>query len=286
MPVEARELIDSRKSLREAPNRRSTERVFQADITQDLAVIPGNVTNLPEIGDKLPWDTTQEVYTLSAVYEHGSVNTSRITVYYSNDPPTWGGNIPGDTTFMGWNQSYYRIAQPIPYAIEDTRSHRWVHPDGTTRSITTYPVAHSSSWEARKKFIRNVRVAGVNSSMWETIGDLSNKLVKVYNRWYQFTLGDVIQRAQNVWDTTYTFDFDPGTPNVYDGQTGSVFYPANLSDVQGLYPGLFWCRPPYHIVTLIPGYANGLPDWPTWVATPQYEVAQTGHLSLPGIGPL
>jgi hypothetical protein len=284
MAVPFRELKESRETSTATGSLRSTTIVGQADVPPDQ-VNPTNVTGLPKPDDLLGWDPTQICYRVVAAYQPGSVTTSRITAMYSNEPPTFGG--PGDPFFKSWTLSYYRVAQPMPYAVEDKRSYRYVDINNVTQTMFTYPVASVSHWESRMKFMRRCRVVNFASANWETIGNLSNKLVKIYNRWYLFTLSDVNEISRNTWDVTYTFEYDPGTPSGVFPILDDVLFPDGLGPARPM-PGLaaFWCRPPFHEVRIIPGVAGGLPSWPAFFAVCPYEVLQTGHLTLPGFGPL
>lgn len=270
----------------------------QADVSPDL-VTPAMVTGLPVLDSVYPYgqtgDPTMWAFSVTADYIPGSATASRIIIAYSN-VRTWGGINPADPEFKGWDQDYYRVAQPIPHAVETNLGHRWLDNTGTMRFITEYPVSWGTFWESRKRFVRHVRIQNFNNAAWEPIGDMSNTLMRIYQRWYLFTLGSIQQTASNVWDTTYTFEFDPGTPDVLNNNSSNnliIQYPGGLAAVMP--PGGFpppqaqlWARPPYHECSLVPGYnvATQMPDWPEWVVTCPYEVNENGWQQLPGFGPL
>lgn len=284
----ARELIETYENADESGGRTTSTRIFQADVPQAVALDPAVITNIPQIDDVHPADPAQTVYSRTATYERGSVTTSRIVIRYSSDPPTWGGNNPADPFFKSWNLSYYRVAQPIPYAVEDPRSLRYTDATGTTQFIKSYPVAFTSHWESRSKFMRRCRVTQMTAAQWEPIQDFTNKLCKIYNRWYLFTVSDLQETSRNVWDVTYTFEFDPGTPSGVFPIEDNLLFPDGLGPVRPM-PGIatFWTRPPYHEVRVIPGSGvGGVPFWPAFFAVCPYEVLATGHLTLPGFGPL
>ena len=285
MPLTATELKESRESVNDSSGVRATVRVYLVDGTPDQVALVGAV-NLPALDDKLPWDDVQQCYSIRPVYQTGSVAYSRVTVLYSNAPPNFGGINPADPFFKSWTLSYYRVAQPIPYAVRDTRTARWTGPGGTTNFVTTYPVAYASYWESRSKFIRRVRVQNFAASGWEPIGDLSNKLVKIYSRWYLFTLSDVVEVSRNNWDANYTFEYDAGTADVLQSDE-DIDFPRLFSSP--LYPGTqTFARPPFTEIRLIPGYdpGTGLPDWPTWKPILPYGVNQNGWTNLPAFGPI
>jgi len=287
--VASRELLESRETRDEDGGRVSTVRIFQVESSPELIRTGGVPIDppLPGIGEKLPWDNSQTVFNRVAVRERGAVNTSRVMVYYSTDPPTWGGTNPADPFFKSWTLSYYRVAQPIPYAVEDPVSFRYIDGTGANQQIKTYPVAYVSHWESRSKFMRRCRVTNLTAAQWEPIQDLANRLCKIFGRWYLFTVSDLIETSRNTWDVTYTFEFDPGTPSGVFPATPNILFPDGLGTARPM-PGLaeFWTRPPYHEVRLIPGAANGLPSWPQFVAVCPYEIVASGHLTLPGFGPL
>ncbi len=284
MASEVSEIKESRETRTESGGRKTTTRVFHINVPQDIAL---DQTGIPQDDEALPWDSSQTAFSRVASYQTGSVNYSRVVVTYSNDPPTWGGGNPGDITFKGWNISYYRISQAIPYAIRDPRGYRWTDATGASQAITTYPVQYTNHLEARKRFIRHVRISNLTAAQWEPIGNLSNSLMKINNRWYLFTLGDLQEVARNVWDTSYTFEYDPGTPSGVFPIDDDYDFPDGLAAVRppgGFGTATFWTRPPYHEVRLIPGYFNNAPTWPVWRAICAYTVNQNGWQLLPAFG--
>lgn len=286
MPYVATELIESRASDRPEGGPNSTVRVYLVDGPPDQVSLVGAV-NLPALNDPLPWDTAQVCYSIRPVRQTNLVSSSTVTVLYSNAPPHWGGSNPSDPNFKSWTLSYYRVAQPIPYAVRDTRTSRWTGPGGTTNFVTTYPVAYASYWESRSKFIRRVRVQNFAASGWEPIGDLSNKLVKIYSRWYLFTLSDVVEVSRNNWDASYSFELDMGTPDNFQNIDPNMTWPFGFTST--VYGGLTtYARPPFTEIRLIPGYdaANNLPAWPIFKPVLPYVINQNGHTNLPGFGPL
>lgn len=287
---EARELKDSR-SNREEDGRLSHVRVFHADVTPDQLA---SVTFLPVLGEPLPYSNPNPLrpiiaYNISADYESGSNNLTRITVAYSDDPPTWGGHNPADAFFKSWSLSYYRVAQPIPYAIRDQRSFSYINSQtGVRTNVLSYPIMGDSYWESRTKFIRRVRVVNFagpgNSANWEAVGERNNTLHKIYNKWYLFTVGDIIESARNTWDLSYAWEWDPGTPNVFSNTDPDVRYPFNMqSIVPGVYTGDSFARPPFHEIVTIPASdINGNPTWPTFKPKCSYNAVEFGYVGLPG----
>ena len=159
---------------------------------------------------------------------------------------------------------------------------------GATQFIKSYPVASTTHWENRSKFMRRCRVTQMTAAQWEPIQDLTNKLVKIFSLWYLFSASDLQETAKNVWDVTYSFEFDPGTPSGSFPIASNVLFPDGLATFQPM-PGLadFWCRPPFHEVRVIPGSGvGGSPFWPAFFAVCPYQILQAGHLALPGFGPI
>jgi hypothetical protein len=261
--------------------RTSTIREFYAQVSPDLL---GTVTGLPSLDDPLPWDATQVAYSIRADYEPGSVDFTRIVVHYSSDPPTWGGNSP---SFKSWTLSYFRVAQPIPYAIKDKRTYRYFDAQtNQTQFITSYPILGTTFWEARKRFIRKVRITDMNPTIWEPVGEQTNTLHKIYGKWYLFTVGDIIEIAKRVWDVTYTWEFDPGTPDTLNAFSSSpdVLWPYGQQCTPlNMYPGQTFGRPPFHEVRTVPETdLSGNPFWPDFVAMCPYRVVPLGYATLPG----
>lgn len=281
------ELIDtgdkreSGESTLSGPSVKHRSRKFRADIAPQFAS-PLTLLGYPEVGQPHNIDGTLTCYDVDANYWPGSVNESIITAHYSNDPPTWGS--PADPFFKSWTLSYYRVAQPLPYAVRDVMGYRYIDAQGNPQGITTYPVAMASHWESRMKFVRHVRVTGLVADDWNAISDQSNKIHKIEDRWYLFQLGDVQELRRNVWDTTYTFEFDPGTPDIFQNIDPDQTWPFGFHADPPMPGGPTYARPPYTEIRLKPDYnaQTGLPAWPIYVPVYAYEFAENGHLNLPG----
>lgn len=276
-----REIKESRSNGEQA-GRKFTTRVFQDDVTPDVI---RNQPECPLIGDKLPWDADQEVVDISVIPVPNSVSTSKVAVTYDTGGATWGGANPSDPFFKSWSLSYFRIVQEIPYAIRDTRTHRYVD-NNVIKFITSYPVANNPIYESRMKFIRRVRVTNFQVNQWEAIAAQANKLHKIYTRWYLFTIGDIVELSRNTWDATYTFEYDPGTPNIFlnTASDPDISLPWSNQALNAMYPGVLYCRPPFHRFLTIPQYSTltNSPSWPVFRPILDFELNQTGHLTLPG----
>lgn len=284
---DAREIIESRGNSEE-DGRLSHVRVFQADVTPDQLA---TVTGLPALGDPLPYNNPNPLqpiiaYNISADYIDGSDKMTLIRVQYSDDPPTWGGHNPADPFFKSWSLSYYRVAQPIPYAIRDQRTHSYINTQtGLRVNIESYPILGDSYWESRMKFIRRVRVRNFVSGNWQAIGDRNNTLHKIYDKWYLFSVGDIQEVARNTWDLAYSWEYDGGTANKFASfESGSIYYPKNkLSTITGMYTGDQFARPPFHhIVTIPQADANNNALVPLFVPVCDYNADEFGYVGLPG----
>ncbi len=279
-----RELIDSRASS-DAPGERGTLRSFQVDATQDLAL---SADALPKVGDKLPWDTSQIVTARSADYENGSYQVSRVMVRYSN-VGKWGGINPADTTYKGWKIGIRRIAQAIPYAIRNPYQYQYVDNTQATQFITSYPIHQDLHPEAREVYIRQVRINTFDvSTVVNTIRKQTNKLHKIYGLWYLFEAPDLVEVARNVWDIQYSWEYDPGTPDVFVDNNDMVFphilTPSWIANPI-YYPDQFMARPPFHQVATIPvlNTTTNRPFWPMFVGNCAYDrTVPSGYLGLPG----
>lgn len=289
MAVEVRELIESRESNDQGDTGdvKNTTRVFQVDTTQDLAL---GITGVPLPGEPLPWDTDQTVTSRTSRYESGSRTTSRVWITYSTaGGTTWGGNNPADPNFKSWTLSYYDTEVLLPYAYRNPFALRYRNQSGQSVSLDTFPVEADSHWESRKKFIRRLRITNFYITQWEQVGAQANKLHKIGGLWYKFSVGDIQEIARNVWDVSYTWEYDPGTPNILPVDS-TVHFPKDL--VSTLYPngGIAgdgkYGRPPFTTIYTIPGYDPGPPPtpfWPTFKAKPDHEANANGWQTLPGM---
>lgn len=283
MATEVREIKESRESNDQGDTGivKSTTRVFQVDTTQDQAL---GTTGVPLPGEALPWDATQSVSARTARYETGSKTTSRVWITYSTSGgTTWGGTNPADPNFKSWTLSYYDTEVSIPYAYRNPFAFRYRNGAGTSVSLDTYPVTSETHWESRKKFIRRVRITNFYIAQWETVGAQANNLHKIGAFWYKFSIGDIQEVARNVWDVTYTWEYDPGTPNIFPSDS-QVHFPIN--QVSTLYAVTQYARPPFTSIYVIPGYDSGPPPtpfWPTFKNKLDFAVFPTGWTSLPGM---
>lgn len=240
------------------------------------------------MNDKLPWGSDgQRVVTMTAERVPGSLAVTLVTVQYSNTA-SWGGANPNDPNFESWSLSYSRVSQELPYAIRDQRTSRYTAAGGVTQFQTSYPVTAHSWWETRKKYVRRLRIRGFNANTMDLIiSRNANTLHRIYGRWYLFLVGDVIEVAVNTWDVSYTWEYDPGSPDVFVDTADLVFShivpPAWLNDPI-YYPADTWARPPYHQVGTIPVYnaTTHAPFWPEFHAECPYLLNATGYQSLPG----
>lgn len=285
MAIEVRELIESRSTGKE-PGRDTTTRIFQVSpVTAELAL---DVAGVPVLDEALPWDDEQACVSLVADYWPGSYMVARVVAQYSSDGgTTWGGNNPSDPNFKSWTLSYGRVAQQIPYAVKDVRTFHYSS-NGVEKFTTSYPVKEVNFWEARKKYIRRLRIRSFTADvMDQIISRQANKLHKIYGRWYLFVVGDVVEVSKNTWDVSYTWEYDPGTPEI-PATDPAVTYalvvaPAWIVDPVH-YPAAFWARPPFHQTGTIPfrDPTTGEISWPDWIATCPYQRDPIGWLSLPG----
>lgn len=171
-----REVIQTGNVTRE-PGKKGTVRLFQFDGTQEQALIQ---PECPQLGDKLPSDAEQEVVSIVASYVDGSCRMAQIAVGYNSDGgATWGGNNPADPAFMSWSMSYWRVPQVIVGAIKDPRTHTYVE-NGTTKFIISYPERTRTYPEARKKYVRRLRIRSYSASVMDRIiSKQQNKLHKI-----------------------------------------------------------------------------------------------------------
>lgn len=279
-----RELIESR-STNDAVGEVGTLRVYQVDATQDLAL---TADALPKLNDKLPWDSTQRVTARSAEYQSGSVSMSRVMVRYSN-VGRWGGINPADPDYKGWQISFRRIAQAIPYAIRNPFQYQYVGEDQITQFVTTYPIHQDLHPESREKIVRQVRVNTFDAStVPNTIRKQTNRLHNIFGIWYLFETGDLTEVARNVWDIQYSWEYDPGTPDVFV-DNDDIVWPHILSPSWLFnaiyYPDATWARPPFHQVATIPvlNTSTNRPFWPQFVGNCAYNhIFPAGYLGLPG----
>lgn len=277
--MSATERISSR-STSDADGKVSTTRVYLVNKPPDTAL---DDVDVPKDGDTLPWDDSQQVVSRSAMWETGSIAYSAVTVIYSNDGGNWGG--PADPLFKSWTLSYRTVAVQIPYSVEDPRKYRYRDSNGQVKIIPGYPVQAITHWESRKIFSREVRVTNFYITQWEAIGDQNDKLHKIGNRWYRFTIGDVREVSRNVWDAVYTWEFDPGTPDLFPPPTSALVYPWHIaSQINGFTPDRLWARPPYHSLRAIPQFDNDIPIAPIMEAIPEYDYfTPNGWQLLPGV---
>jgi len=279
-----RELIESRASS-DAAGERGTVRVYQVDTTQDLAL---TADALPRVGEKLPWDSSQIVTARSSDRESGSNQVSRVMVRYSN-VGKWGGINPADPDYKGWKISFRRIAQSIPYAVRNPFEYQYVDNQNATQFITSYPIHQDVHPEAREKYTRQVRINALNISVVsDTIRKQTNKLHKIFGIWYLFETSDLNEVARNVWDIEYSWEYDPGTPDVFVDNADMVFphilTPSWIANPI-YYPQPTMARPPFHQVATIPvlNTSTNRPFWPMFVGNCAYDrTVPSGYLGLPG----
>lgn len=92
---------------------------------------------------------------------------------------------------------------PAPTAIYD-----W--------EFITQPVFYTAVRHSRK-----VKVTANLSTAIDIISDQANKLQKIAGRWYVFRASDYRQRTAQTFETTYTFEYDPGVAEVLSPLPGN-----------------------------------------------------------------
>lgn len=280
MAVRVEEYKSSR-SVDEQVGRTATVRIFQVDTTPDIAL---SQIGVPAMGDPLPWDSTQKVANRQSSYLDKSAQTALVTIIYAVGG-SWGGANPHDPLFKSWTLDYYDVAVEIPYAYRNPFAYRYRGISGNSVSLDTFPVVGEKHWESRQKFIRDVRITGLNIGQIQLIGALANKLHQINGAWYRFSLAPIHEIAANVWDTTYTWENDTGTPNIYISDN-LVHYPNGFASGLGGIAGLF-ARPPFMAVYPYPGFDPGpppVPTWPTFKVRFEYDFAvPSSWQTLPGM---
>lgn len=273
---------------------RDTTRIFKVwPATQEVACTAigtspttGLVVAIPALGDKLPWDSNQEAVAIVGAYIDDSVQTVMVSVRYSTSGATWGGINPANPNFKSWSMSYSRVIQNIPYAIRDPRQFRYQQGNGTVKIVTSYPVRQNYHPEYRKKYIRRLRILAYNASTMDAIiSQQANSLHRIYQRWYLFTTGDIVEAARNTWDVSYVWEYDTGTDDVFV-DTADVAWPHFPAPIWMQMPnGTFYARPPFHEVGTRPIYntTTNTPFWPVFEPVCAYDYDDpSGYLTLPG----
>lgn len=283
----AEERIESRQT-QEVSGVTTTTRVYQADTTPDLM---GTMVGLPQIDDPLPWAPgpparPQLCFSRTAMYQPGSVRHSLIYILYSDAPGTWGGINPAQPNFKSWSLSYFDTEVTIPYSFRNPIGYRFPGVNGQVQVVDSFDVQGTSVWESRKKFIRRLRVQVFNQAEWDAIGTRTNQLHKIYGLWYRFSIGDIQEVAASLWDVSYTWDFDPGTPNVPVPDDNSVRWPRNFNSTLYTLGSPSYTRPPFNSIYVTPGFDPGpppVPSWPSFRVKLDHATNPTGWQGLPGM---
>lgn len=292
------ELVNSQSSTEEGP-RKSTTRLFHVGLKQNIAL---SHELLPKYDDPLPTDALQTVVSRSAIRQPGSVADgpgvmSIVTIVYSTDGGTsWGGNNPGNPLFFSRSFASYDVEITIPYAFRNPVGYKYPTINGTTIVVDSYDRGEETHWETRKKYVRQVRLQNVTLSTCESIAARSNKLHKMGSLWYRFVVGEMQEISRNVWETTYSWEYDPGTPPIYPDWTDLIRFPRLEGTITGEYfpstlyttgnPAPLYTRPPFNSIYMLRGYDPGpppVPHWPKFRVKLDYEVDANGWQGLPGM---
>jgi hypothetical protein len=276
MPIT--ELISSHEYTIERTGTRTARRVWLAQMPAQAAIAElGLVVN----STTYPDDPTLTLRTVDGQYQSNSPGYSQITATYDNGGP-WGGApvAPTDPTFRSWSVSYQERRVVVPRAF--SKSVIYAGPDGevtnTFRELNTdlAPV-HTFTTISRRTVLTSV-----SPELFEYLGELTNTLQKIGNRWYRFTVGDMEEVEPNRWTVTYTFENDPGTLNIWAAHdpAGPIIYPSDLS---GDYSTGLFARPPFYNVRAVEEAVNPTTSTIRFEAEPAYIVLnQNAWQTLPG----
>lgn len=295
MPISVEEQIDSRTSTEDGP-RRTTTRLFLVNTTQDAAL---NVVGVPVYEQPLPWDEDQIVVNRVAVRKPnstgGALAYSLVTIVYSTDGGTsWGGGNPADPSFLTRSFASYEVEVSVPFAFRNPVGYRYPSLNGQTLTVDSYDRDVEVHWETRTKQVREIRLQNVTLATCEQIAAKSNRLHKMGGLWYRFIVGEMREVSRNVWHTTYSWEYDPGTPDVYPPWDNFLRFPRLEGTPTGtLFPSTLYtgpndlfARPPFCSYYMLPGFDPGpppVPHWPKFRIKLDFQVDENGWQALPGM---
>lgn len=251
-----------------------------------------NDPELPATGTEFPGFPELKLDLLEATYF--SPTQSRVTGTYTTDGSgTYNGTNPTSPTYASWAVDVRTYDQTIPYFQVDPVRYSYTDVRGATpveRFITGYHIDEEVHTETRVTISRRVIISSsFGIQQLDAISSLSNSLIKadaLGQRIWRFIAGPVEEVSPGRWQTTYTFEDDPGTPNIFP-VSATLKWPRNLrSVIPNVYTGVDYARPPFHKVVVEPGpYDPGPPPFigePRFVPIPLYPARFGAHETLPG----
>lgn len=254
-----------------------------------------NDPNLPPTGSEFPGYPALTLDSYEAV--RFSPTQSKVTGAYTSDKSgTFGGSTPPpdpvDPFFASWSLDFRFYDQAIPFVQVDSAKHSYVdvrtNPP-TEKQITGYTESEEVHTESRMVATKRVVIAAAfGQTQIAQIKALNGTIVQIGVDFYRFSVGQVEETGPALWSTSYTFEGDNGTPDIYTNTATLKWPKAMRSVIAGVYPDTDYARPPFHKIVTEPGvYDPGPPPYigpPRFVAVPMYARAAVlnEYENLPG----
>lgn len=288
------ELIGSRTFGTERGGKKTAEMVFHVDAPQDVALqTPG----LPQENDPFVSEPALLCDRRTAVYLSGSVARSIVTCYFSSDR-SWRAAPHIDKLQAGYVEfevDFIDVPEQLPVQVFTPKGRSFSVQDNqgqtSEKTIDIWDLQALSTITHMTAFQVQVVLNSLSLADVATIGTQNGRLHFIGGSWYRFKAGKIRRRDSAVYETLYTWTFDPGIeslPPALDPDDGTIAVdpPRKLKSALGIPAQFGWTRPPYETVRVRVSNtydaANGVQDKHKFYSfLPAQQDAQ-GFKSLPG----
>lgn len=202
---------------------------------------------------------------------------AKVEAFYSSDrrfrlPEHVDSTAP---TFKGWQTARKRITRKVPVLVN---TYVRVFSFAGAAYLPKWSVVSIERRETIKLISRQVVIQTTGFQVIHQIEAQDDKLHQIDGNFYHFEVADITQRDTNIWETVYTWEYDPGTPKLeYNGTPAQNAVYETAPE-----------RPPFTNYAVIPGINPDPPNRPSPHFKPEikfiqeYELDPTGHQNLPG----